>query len=144
MGKLFYNIGYIYINWLPIDLLTIYVSFTLQKDVEPVCHSFHALRLSHCPGYRNEQRWSPTLMYIYNHPYLSIRIVNSEVHRHPIGRSRCFVFDNQWICEILMRQNQSVQLRLLMYITLKDCINTTSSGAMQSYNILLIYDYSSS
>lgn len=33
---------------------------------------------------------------------------------HPIGRPRCFVFDKKLrVCEVLTRQNQSVQLRLL-------------------------------
>ena len=33
-------------------------------------------------------------------------------------RSRCFVFDNQFeVAKFLWRQNQSVQLRLIMYMS---------------------------
>ena len=34
-------------------------SHTHKKTWSQSCHSFHGLRLSHCPTCRNEQRWKP-------------------------------------------------------------------------------------
>ena len=57
------------------------------------------------------------------------------VYKHPMRRSRCFVFDNLFeLARFLLRQNQSVQLRLLyVYVphTSLHHIDAISVGAMQ-------------
>ncbi len=50
---------------------------------------------------------------------------------HPIERSRCFVFDKPFeVAKFIERQNQSVQLRLYLYVCLSH-LNPFGLSAME-------------
>ena len=93
-----------------------------KRGASPVTRST-VERPSHCPDCRNEQRRKP-------HASVNIQFALSATKRqnrpkpirlyriHLMRRSRCFVFDNQLeVAKFLRRQNQSVQLRLIMYMS---------------------------
>jgi len=52
----------------PIQIKKLIIIHTKMKNVEPVCHSFHYVRPSHCPVNRNEQRRKPHADVIYIWP----------------------------------------------------------------------------
>ena len=79
------------------------------------------LRPSHCPECRNEQRWKPHVdVYIISPPYQRAycskpkrTVYNTPCRASPLLGS----WHSVWSCEVLTRQNQSVQLRLNMYMS---------------------------
>ena len=78
-------------------------------------------RLSHCPSCRNEQCWKPHVdVYIISPPYQRAycskpkrAVYNTPCRASPLLCS----WHSVWSCEVLTRQNQSVQLRLNMYMS---------------------------
>jgi len=90
----------------------------IQK-VEPICYSLHVLRPWNCPISRNEQRRKPhddvynqrtrTLSTTYSYWKCSRHDVYAPHRASPL---LCF-WPIVWIFQVLTRQNQSVQLRLL-------------------------------
>ena len=49
----------------PIQININYQPYKTKKNVEPICHSFHYVRPSHCPVNRNEQRRKPHADVLY-------------------------------------------------------------------------------
>ena len=92
-----------------------------KKTWSQSCRSFHVLRPSHCPECRNEQRWKPHVdVYIIPPPYQRAycskpkrAVYNTPCRASPLLCS----WHSVWSCEVLTRQNQSVQLRLNMYMS---------------------------
>ena len=75
------------------------VWYTKIRNVEPVCHSSHLLRPSHCPDCRNEQRRKPHVSVSIKFSPLTtsgitVRSKWGPYTIHPMRRFRCFVFDN--------------------------------------------------
>ena len=102
--------------------VTIFIfTYIHKKTWSQSCRSFHVLRPSHCPECRNEQRWKPHVdVYIIPPPYQraycpkpKMAVYNTPCRASPLLCS----WHSVWSCEVLTRQNQSVQLRLNMYMS---------------------------
>ena len=97
-----------------------------KKNVEPLCHSLHGLRPSHCPVSRNEQRWKPhaDVQYIttFNDIDKTANAKEDYIKYIPWDVPVALFLTYSWSCEVQDRQNQSVQLRLLcICITTRLC-----------------------
>ena len=109
--------------------VTIFIFMYIHKKTwSQSCRSFHVLRPSHCPECRNEQRWKPHVdVYIIPPPYQRAycpkpkrAVYNTPCRASPLLCS----WHSVWSCEVLTRQNQSVQLRLYLCI----CIPTLAQS----------------
>ena len=90
-----------------------------MKTWSQSCHSSHVLRPSHCPDCRNEQRRKPHVWCKYIiHPFWQYTTESSEANEGciqyiPWGVPVALFLTIHRVCEVLTRQNQSVQLRLI-------------------------------
>ena len=95
------------------------IPYTQIKTWSQSCHSFHVLRPSHCPDCRNEQRRKPHVWCKYIiHPFWQQTTLPPEVNEGciqyiPWGVPVALFLTIHRVCEVLTRQNQSVQLRLI-------------------------------
>ena len=108
-----------YQKWLCMILL-----YTI-RNVEPeFCHSFHLLRPSYCPDGLSKRatpkapRWCK---YIVHHPWQRTAEPSETnegcIQYTPWGVPVALFLTIHRVCEVLTSQNQSVQLRLIMYMS---------------------------
>ena len=121
-------------------------TYTKKRGASSVAR-FTFYRPWNCPIDRNEQRRKPhDDVYIQHARTLSHNIQLQEMFRtqtymHPIGRPRCFVFDQSFeFSRFLERQNQSVQLRLLCICPHPYLSSNEAFSKSRCANIKLIID----
>lgn len=99
----------------------IFILHKHKKTWSQSCRSFHVLRPSHCPECRNETTLKAPRRCVYNSSSLPTSICSKPkrtVYNTPCRASPLLCsWHSVWSCEVLTRQNQSVQLRLNMYMS---------------------------